>query len=166
MFNNQTGLLLSERDIKLHRKWFEEMVRLMGIQVIHRAPKDSSKHYTLNTEIISNNYADPVIVGCIFNEHPDQHTMKKLGWVSELQEDASLINVPYDTVGLQQGSLFIVPSGVDNSQGRVFRVVDMVVGIIYPAAITCKIVPEYEDTFDREAHTYKHSSFNLLNEGN
>lgn len=164
MENNQVGLLLSGKDLKLHRKWFEECVRLIGIQVVYRAPKTSTVYYNLNTEILANNYQDPIVVGCIFHEHPDQHTMKKLGWVSELQEDASLISVPYDTPGLQRGALFIVPSGLDNTSGRVFRVDDMLVGMVYPASITCKIVPEYVDTFDSDLKDYKHTSFNLLNE--
>ena len=41
------------------------------------------KYYTNYTEIESN-YFEPIEVGCIFDEHPTQQTLKKLGWVSEL----------------------------------------------------------------------------------
>lgn len=58
------------------------------------------KTYTVYTEIVSN-YYDPLQVGCIFHEHPDQKTLKKMGWVSELSESSCLIDVPYDTPELQ-----------------------------------------------------------------
>ena len=84
MNNNESnyGLLLTP-DIKLHRKYFEEMTKLIGIKVAYRAPKPD-KHYTTYAEIESN-YAEPVLVGCIFDEHPTQQTLKKMGWVAELQ---------------------------------------------------------------------------------
>ena len=103
-------------------------------------------------------------MGCIFEDHPNQYTMKKLGWDSELQENASLISVPYDLEKLQVGSIFIVPSGIDNSKGRVFRVVSMRNSMIYPSSITCELVPEYENTFSSDQYDFKNSSFNLLND--
>lgn len=155
------GLLLNG-DIKLHRKWFEEMTHLLGINVVYRAPRPD-KHYTNYAEIESN-YEKPLVVGCIFEEHPDQQTLKKIGWVSELQENASIIHVPYDLPSLQQGSLFIVPSGIDNAKGRLFRVVKISNAMVYPASFACQIVPEFENTFAKSQMNYTHSSFNILNE--
>lgn len=154
------GLLLKEKNIKLHRKWFEEMTKLIGIKVAYRAPKPD-KHYTTYTEIDSN-FEKPIVVGVIFEEHPKQDTLKKLGWVSELQENASIIHVPYDLPGIQQGAIFLIPSAIDNSKGRIFRVGRMSVDMIYPASISCELVPEYIDTFSDNQYNYKHSSFNLL----
>lgn len=159
--NNKYGKLLTP-DLKLQRKYFKEMVKLLGIQVLFYAPK-SSKNYTTYTEIESN-YRNPQLVGCIFNEYPDQKTLKKLGWVSELQENASLIFVDYDLEGLQQGALFLIPSGLDDGKGRLFRVTSLSNIMVYPASITCEIVPEYEDTFSSDQYNHKHDSFNLLNE--
>ena len=153
------GLLLGE-DIKIHRHYFQECVNLLGIQVLYRSVK-SDKHWTTYAEIESN-YERPVLVGCIFSEHPEQKTMKKLGWVSELDESASLISVPYDLKNIQVGALFIVPSGIDNSVGRLFRVVEMSNTMIYPASITCKIVPEYEDTCDISQESHLNDSFSML----
>lgn len=156
------GLLLNN-DIKLHRGYFDEMIRLLGIQVIYRAPLPD-KHYTTYAEIESN-YAEPILVGCIFDEHPTQQTLKKMGWVAELQQNSSFIHVPYDLPNLQQGALFIVPSGLDNAKGRLFRVVSMSTSMVYPASITCEIVPEYENTYVPETNDdYVHSTDNLLNE--
>ena len=156
------GLLLNN-DIKLHRGYFDEMIRLLDIQVIYRAPLPD-KHYTTYAEIESN-YAEPILVGCIFDEHPTQQTLKKMGWVAELQQNSSFIHVPYDLPDLQQGALFIVPSGIDNAKGRLFRVVSMSTSMVYPASITCEIVPEYENTYVLETNDdYVHSTDNLLNE--
>nr|DAP55330.1 MAG TPA: hypothetical protein [Caudoviricetes sp.] len=155
------GKLLTP-DIKLHRKYFDEMVKLLGIQVIYRAPR-KDKHWTTYSEI-SSNYKEPLLIGCIFEEHPTQSTMKKRGWVSELQTDSSFIDIAYDTPDIQVGALFIVPSGLDDGKGRLFRCVTMQNSMIYPAAITCEIVPEYENTNTLDNKDYQHSSFNLLNE--
>lgn len=160
--NNNYGALLDGQNIKLHRVYFEEMCNLIGIKVLYYAPR-ADKHWTTYAEIESN-YYDPILVGCIFEDHPNQYTMKKLGWDSELQEDASLISVPYDLEKLQVGSIFIVPSGIDNSKGRVFRVVSMRNSMIYPSSITCELVPEYENTFSSDQYDFKNSSFNLLND--
>lgn len=74
--NPKYGFLLNS-GIKLHRQYFNEMVKLLGIQVIYRAPR-KDKHYTTYTEIESN-YQPAELVGCIFDEHPQQQTLKKMG---------------------------------------------------------------------------------------
>lgn len=158
--NSDYGILLREKDIKLHRKYFKEMVKLVGIIVKYRACRPD-KHWTTYAEIDSN-YAEPIPVGCIFNEHLDQKTMKKLGWVTELDSQASIISVPYDLPALQVGALFVVPSGLDCAKGRLFRVTEISNIAIYPASVTCVIVPEYEDTFSNADYTYEHSSMNIL----
>lgn len=131
-------------DIKLHRRWFKEMVKLHGIQVIYYAVNPGCK-YTAYTELRTT-HQSPILVGCIFDEHPTQQTTRKMGWISELQENSSFIHVPYDLKDIQIGCLFVIPSGIDNAEGRLFRVVRMSTSMIYPASITCEIVPEYTDT--------------------
>ena len=44
METEKYGILLN-KDIKLHRQYFKEMVRLIGIYVLYRAPK-KDKTYT------------------------------------------------------------------------------------------------------------------------
>ena len=140
--DNKYGMLLTP-EIKLHRKYFLEMAKLLGIQLIYRAPlpgKTFDEHGDLN----ANYYPGQVVFG-IFQDHPDQKTLKKMGWVAELQENSSIIHVPYDLPNLQVGALFIIPSGLDKAEGRVFRVISMQNIMVYPASITCEIAPEYED---------------------
>lgn len=160
--DNDYGILLDSQNIKIHRQYFEEMCSLIGIKVLYYIPRED-KHWTTYAEIESN-YYEPILVNCIFEDHPNQYTMKKLGWDSELQENASLISVPYDLKCIQVGAIFIIPSSIDNTQGRVFRVVSMRNSMIYPSSITCELVPEYENTFSLQEYDYSHSSFNLLND--
>ena len=159
MDENKYGLLLNQ-DIKIQRQHFREMTKLLGIYVIYRYPISESK-YTSYAEIESN-YSQPILTGCIFDEHPTQQTLKKMGWVSELQTNSSFIHVDYDLPNIQQGSLFIIPSGIDNTKGRLFRVISMSVGVVYPASITCEIIPEYVDTFKDESYNFEESSMNLV----
>lgn len=159
MKENKYGILLTPQ-IKLHRQYFKQMVKLLGIQCGYRACKPN-KHYTTYTEIKSN-YKPKQTIGCIFDEHPTQQTLKKMGWVSELQENASIIHVPYDTPDLQVGCLFYIPSGLDTGKDRLFRVTKLSNIMIYPASISCELVPEYEDTYSSSLDTYQHSSFNHL----
>jgi len=162
-YKGDYGALLNQ-NTKLHRRYFNEMVKLIGIQVLYKAPKEN-KHYNLHSELNSN-YEDPIKVGCIFEEHLTQQTAKKLGWNSELTESAALIHVPYDLPGIQVGALFIVPSAYDNTKGRTFRVTKMSAIMVFPASITCEIVPEYETTIQQaEIQLFNNSDFNLLNEG-
>lgn len=161
MIENQKYGLLLQPSIKLHRQYFKEMVKLHGIYVLYRSPLPD-KHYTTYAEIDSNFYP-PLLIGCLFEQHPQQATTKKLGWVSELQDSASIIHVDYDLPNLQVGSLVIVPSGLDDGVGRLFKITRMSNIMIYPAAISCEIVPEYEDTIEEATiNDFTDMSLNVL----
>ena len=153
------GTLLTP-DMKLYRKYFDELVKLQGIKVVYYAPK-TDKHYTLHGELFAN-YQEPEVIGCLFNEYPDQRSMRKKGWVVELQDGASLISVPFDLHDLQRGALFVIPSGLDNTKGRLFRVESLLNTMIYPSSITCEIVPEWENTLPDSKLDRQHTDFNFL----
>ena len=147
------GILINS-DIKLHRAWFKQMLTLHGINCKYRAPlanKENDIHGDLQTS-----YKPEIIVGCLFEEHPNQKSLKKAGWVAELQEGSSMIHVPYDLPDLQVGALFEVPSGLDNGKGRVFRVISMSNIMIYPASIACEIALEYESNDEQRLITAAH----------
>ena len=158
---NKTGILLNANNIKIYRQYFREMVKLIGIYVLYRAPKPG-KNWTIYDELESN-YEQPIQVGCIFDQHLTQQTMRKLGWMAELNEQHALIHVDYDLPNLQVGSLFIVPSGIDSAPSRIFRVIKLTNSMVYPSSMMCEVVPEWEDTIV-EGVTYDSSSdnFNLL----
>lgn len=160
MEQKDTGILLNQNNLKLQRFYFKQMVRLIGINVIYRAPREG-KTYNGYGEIDSF-YYEPENVGCIFVEHPNQYTMKKMGWNHELSEEAALIQVPYDIKKLQRGALFIIPSGLDNVEGRAFMLEDMNNIIVTPAYITCKLAPYFINEFDESNYEHKDNNFNLL----
>lgn len=155
MSDNRTdyGILIN-KDIKLHRMWFKQMLALHGVNCKYRAPlqnKTNDVHGDLQT-----GYKPEIIVGCLFEEHPNQKSLRKAGWVAELQEGSSMIHVPYDLPDLQVGALFEVPSGLDNGKGRLFRVISMSNIMIYPASIACEIALEYESNDEQQLITAAH----------
>lgn len=144
------GILING-DIKLHRMWFKQMLVLHGINCKYRAPLNN-KEYD-NYGDLQTSYKPEIIVGCLFEEHPNQKSLKKAGWVAELQEGSSMIHVPYDLPDLQVGALFEIPSGLDNGKGRVFRVISMSNIMIYPASIACELALEYESNDEQHLIT-------------
>lgn len=164
MEDKDTGILIHQSDILLQRNWFKQMCHLIGINVLYRSPKDATKTYDKYGEL-DTLYNSPIKISCIYDEHPTIWTMKKLGWNSELQEGLSVIHVPYDLEGLQVGSLFEIPSAIDNSKARVFKVIRMSTIQVYPASIACEIGPMFTSNFIKSNMTdFENSDFNLLNE--
>ena len=151
---NDFGYLIRGNDIKLHRSWFKQMTQLHGINVIYKEPL-KNKDYDSRGDLISS-YKPGITVGCIFQEHPDQKSLKKMGWVAELQEGSSIIHVPYDLPGIQVGALFDVPSGLDSAKPRTFRVISLQNIMIYPASIACEIALEYESVDELHLTTTAH----------
>lgn len=147
------GLLINQ-DIKLHRTWFKQMTALHGINCKYRAPLKNKEYDGYGD--LATGYKPEIIVGCLFEEHPNQKSLKKAGWVAELQEGSSIIHVPYDLPDLQVGALFEVPSGLDTGNGRVFRVISMSNIMIYPASIACEIALEYESVDEQHLITIAH----------
>lgn len=68
------GFLLN-LDIKLHRMWFKQMCSMIGINVKYFSVKPG-KDWTQRGEIDAT-YNAPIVIGCVFDEHPTQRTMKK-----------------------------------------------------------------------------------------
>lgn len=160
--DNYTGILLNPDNIKLNRFYFTEMCRLVGIKCLYRAPRED-KHYDGYGEL-DTFYYEPQPIECIYEQNPNPKTMRKLGWNAELEENELIISVPYDTFRLQEGSVFILPSAYDNTEGRVFRVIEISGIAIYPASLTCKIGPLWKSTFEESQLDHKQDDFNLLAE--
>ena len=160
MENKDTGILISKKNVELQRFYFKQAVKLIGIQVKYRAPR-KDKHYNGYGEL-DTYFFEPITVGVIFEEHPNIWTMRKLGWDSELQEGESIVHVPYDTKGLGVGGMFEVPSGLDDTGPRKFRILKMRSSIIYPSEIVCHIAPLFTSTFDNTAFNHTSDNYSLL----
>lgn len=157
---NNYGLLIN-KDIKLHRTWFKQMVALHGINCNYYAPKTSST-FDIHGDLQAN-YFQPQTVGVIFEQYPDQKTLRKMGWVAQLQQGSSIIHVPYDLPNLQVGALFDIPSALQGAERRLFRVISMQTIMIYPASIACQIALEYEtDTTESQVADFAQSDFTML----
>lgn len=138
------------------------MCKLIGINVQYRAPIDSSKTYNLYSELDAH-YTAPETIGCIFDEHPSQKTMRMLGWNAEVADTTTVIHVPYDTPELQAGCLFIIPAGLDHAEPRIFRVLRMSNIAIYPASIACELAITYfNDDVPSNITDFTQSTFNVL----
>ena len=162
--NDKTGILLGDKNIKLHRKYFEQMCKLLGIKAIYRAPLDSSKQYNGYGELDAY-FNTPELVSCIFDEHTSNKTMRKLGWNAELGDTATVIHVPYDLKGLQAGALFIIPSGLDDTKGRVFKVLRMSNIAIYPSSIACELGPVLINRDEKSlTGDFRQTNFNMLDD--
>lgn len=165
MKNSDTGILLIDQNIKLHRQWFKQMTQLVGLNVIYQAPIDTEidpKEYNMYGEL-DPKYGNAITVGCIFDEHPTQKTLRKLGWNAEMAETSTVIHVPYDLPGLQAGSRFFIPSGIDSAEPREFKVLRMSTIAVYPASISCELGPVLINTLEQEKITnFEESNFNLL----
>lgn len=154
------GVLITPQ-IKLHRKYFIEMAKLLGIKMKYYIPM-SNKDYDIRTDL-NTDYYPPIDVYGILEDHPNQKTLKKMGWVAELQEGSSIVHVPYDLQGIQAGCLFSLPSGIDGAPDRLFRVLTIQNIMIYPASISCEIAPEYIDTSEKsETRDFSSTTTNKL----
>lgn len=164
MEDRDTGLLLNKKNIELNRFYFKQALKLYGINVLYRAPRKDQKQYDLHGELDAL-YTEPIVVACIYNEHTDQKTMKKLGWNAERDESTPVIHVPYDTPNLEAGCLFEIPSGLDNSKARVFKVIDMSSIPVYPASIACKLGPMMQNELEHsQLIDFNKTDFNVLRE--
>ena len=162
MQNKDTGILLNDKNIKLHRVYFEQMVKLLGVNVDYFAPIDADLKYNLYGELFSH-YEAPKTIGCIYDEHPTQKTMKMLGWNAELADASVVIHVPYDLKKLQVGAIFRLPAGLDKANDRIYRVLRISNIAIYPASVACELGPLLQDTMTREdIEDFDESNFNLL----
>lgn len=153
---------LIQDDARRLREYFEEMAYLLGQTVYYRFPLPD-KHYTTYTEIESN-YGPLIKTDAIFEEYPNQKTLRKQGWFSEGEDEWTnpIIRVSYNLPNLQQGCLFIIPSGIDGAQGRLFRVTELRTIMQYPDSVMCRLVPEYVTTVAQAQNTYIDTNYNYI----
>ena len=137
------GRLVHE-DAKRWREYFKEMADLLGITVFYQHPLEDTKSYNLHGEL-ETQYSELEETDVIFEEFPKQQTLRKLGWFSEGQEPMPMIQCSWDLPNIQIGSRFVIPSGIDNAKGRVFRVTKMSNELQFPANCYCQIAPDFDE---------------------
>ena len=128
-----------QNDATVLRYYLNEMLDMYGIAAKYYQLKPGC-HFTVAGEL-SANYFDPIDTRVMFDQVPKVSTLKRLGWVTELDQAASLIHIPFDTPGICVGAVFSIRDPLAPDSGKLFRVSKLQTGIIYPICVTCQIVP-------------------------
>ena len=130
---------LVKADSLIMRKYFQEALRLYGIDCNYYSIKEGTKSQNVNGEF-SAEYNDPIPSQLIFDQVPTVTTLKKLGWVTEADKSAPLIHVNFDLPNIEVGCLFTIEDPLRPGKGRLFRITKLSVGIIYPMCVTAQVV--------------------------
>ena len=130
---------LIKQDALMFRSYFKEMLRKYGIDGMYFQVDEATKSYNESGEL-SCKHLDPIPCQMIFDQVPTVGTLKKLGWVNELDKSQPLIHIDFDTPGIQPGACFNIEDPLRPGKGSLFRVTKSSVGIIYPMCVTCQIV--------------------------
>lgn len=149
-------------DIAIFRGYFKEAVQLYGISALYYQIKPGHK-YTVYGELKAN-YFDPKKIRVIFNQVPTVHTLKKLGWVTEADTEVQpIVDIIYDLPGIQVGCLISIKDPLNPKKGRLFKITKMSVGILYPASVTCQLVPILGDEPTNTVNPYDGEKSLFLN---
>lgn len=147
------GLLL-QNDLEIQRYYFNEALDYYGIDADYYQVKEETQKFTSAGEL-SSKYYDPVRVKLIYDQVPKINTLKKLGWVPELNQDSQpIIHIPFDTPGIQVGALFRIEDPLRPGTGKIFRTTKLTTGIIYPVAATLQIVAVLGDSPEETTAPY------------
>lgn len=131
---------LLQNDLEIQRYYFNDACDFYGISARYYQVKPGMR-WTVAGEMKANFY-DPVRTKLIFDQVPKVSTLKKLGWVTELDQDSHpLVHLQFDLSGLQVGCVIEIKDPLTVDKGRLFRITKMSTGIIYPASVTCQLVP-------------------------
>ena len=98
--------LLNRQDSQIFRKYFNEMVKLIGQSVGYQYVTE--REMTIHSEDNSK-FSMPIRIDILFDENPTVDTLNTLGWMSEMNEQKPIvINMPYNTPNLTVDARIIV----------------------------------------------------------
>lgn len=143
--------LLNRQDAKIFRKYFSEMVKLIGQSVGYQYIVE--KKMTIHSEDNST-FSMPIRLDVLFDENPSVDTLNTLGWTSELNaQQPIVVNVPYNTLKLAVGARMTIESVDGTPRPRVFKVTKIVSDLEFPDAYTCAIVPVFDQYKQKNQYT-------------
>ena len=143
--------LLNRQDARIFRRYFSEMVKLIGQSVGYQYVVEQK--YTIHSEDNSILSA-PIRIDILFDENPQIDTLNRLGWVSELNEQKPIvINMPYNTPNLTVNARVIIESVDGIERPRVFRITKIVSDLEFPDAYTCALVPVFDQYKQKNQYT-------------
>ena len=143
--------LLNRQDSQIFRKYFNEMVKLIGQSVGYQYVTE--REMTIHSEDNSK-FSMPIRIDILFDENPTVDTLNTLGWMSEMNEQKPIvINMPYNTPNLTVDARIIVESVDGVARPRVFRITKIVSDLEFPDAFTCAIVPVFDQYVQKNQYT-------------
>lgn len=143
--------LLNRQDALIYRRYFKEMCKLIGISVGYQYI--IKKELTIHSEDNST-FSMPVRIDVIFDENPSIDTLKRYGWVSELNEQQpTLCHFAYDTPKLQVGCRVMVEATKGTPRPRVFSISKISNDLEYPDSYACALVPVFDQLPQKNQYT-------------
>lgn len=143
--------LLNREDSRIFRKYFKEMVKLIGQSVGYQYIVE--RKYTIHSEDNSK-LSVPVRIDVLFDENPTVDTLNRLGWVSELNEQKPIVvNMPYDTPNLSVNARLLIESVDGTPRPRVFKITQIESDLEFPDAYTCAAVPIFDQYAQKNQYT-------------
>lgn len=143
--------LLNRQDSTIFRKYFNEMVKLIGQSVGYQyiVERDMTIHSEDNSKL-----SVPIRLDVLFDENPTVDTLNTLGWTSELNtQQPIVVNMPYNTPKLTVNARLIVESVDGVKRPRVFKITKIVSDLEFPDAYTCAIVPVFDQYKQKNQYT-------------
>ncbi len=143
--------LLNRKDSLIYRSYFKEMCKLIGISVGYQYIV--KKELTIHSEENST-FSMPIRIDIIFEENPSVDTLKRYGWVTELNNQQPIIcHFAYDTPWLQIGCRIIVESSDGTPRPRVFSVTKISNDLEFPDSYACALVPVFDQLVQKNQYT-------------
>ena len=150
-------------DINIRRVYYDEALEMQGIPCKYQFPLMATSNE--QGEAVVDSYSEMIETHIFFDGNPKIKTYKKLGWVVENDKDLPfLISCSFNLQNVQKDCLFHIAGQYSGMKDRVFRVIELTMGMQCPDHIVCQVVPvlDKKQTVGRTAkeveNTYKQSN--------
>lgn len=135
----------------LQRKYFKEMVKLVGCSVAYQWVTD--KNFTIHSEK-NFKFSDPVRINLILDENPTIETLNTYGWLSELGDTLPIIaHLPYDIPNLIVGCRITLATTKGTNRPRIFDITKIGSNLEYPDSYTVALAPVLDQFPQRNQYT-------------
>lgn len=144
------GMLIRDSAL-LQRKYFKEMVKLVGCSAAYQWVTD--KNFTIHSEK-NFKFSDPVRINLILDENPTIETLNTYGWLSELGDTLPIIaHLPYDIPNLIVGCRITLATTKGTNRPRIFDITKIGSNLEYPDSYTVALAPVLDQFSQRNQYT-------------
>lgn len=146
--------LLNRNDSTIFRHYFKEMAKMIGITVIYQYPIDMQ--FSIYAEENPKGFSEEIKMDIIFEENPKVTTLRKYGWVSNLDEDKPyMATLPYDAKNLCKGCRITIVPPEPLASKNVFVITDIKANLEFPDSWVCKLAPVFFNKQPEKLKEYK-----------